>query len=191
MPATVATSRTSSPYRAALGRAFDTLNPQVQRAHLAPLVATGIFNVEHGSTWFAPILARLLKLPASGRTQPVSLEVRAAGDHLLWTRQIGAVRLSTRQYAAGTRIIERAGIGEIEFALAVESGALIYTQVSFSVAKVPLPRVVAPQVSARVSPASTFALRATADRRNGWHVEVNVAWRARLVCRYSGLMAIR
>ena len=108
-----------------------------------------------------------------------------------WTRQIGAVRLSTRQRAAGTHIVERAGIGTIVFALAVENGALVYRQVSFSVAKVPLPRVVAPQVTARVSPASTFALRSTADKRDAWHVEVHVAWRARLVCRYSGAMTIR
>ena len=191
MPATVATSRTSSPYRAALGNAFDTLDPEVRRAHLPPLVATGTFDVEHGSAWFAPLLARLLKLPAAGRAQPVTLEVRADGDQLLWSRHIGEVRLATRQHAAGTHIVERAGIGEIVFALAVENGALVYTQVSFSIAKIPLPRAVAPQISARVSPASTFARRAAADRRDGWHVEVHVAWRARLVCRYSGAMTIR
>ena len=191
MPATVATPRTSSPYRAALGNAFDTLAPQVQRAHLPPLAATGTFDVEHGSTWFAPLLARLLKLPAAGGAQPVSLDVRAEGDHLHWNRHIGAVRLSTRQHAAGALIVERAGIGTIVFALAVENGALVYRQVSFSVAKVPLPRVVAPQVRARVSAASTSALRPTADRRDGWHVEVHVTWGARLVCRYAGAMAIR
>ena len=191
MPATVATSRMSSPYRAALGNAFETLAPEVQRAHLAPLAAAGIFDVEHGSSWFAPLLARLLKLPAAGRAQPVSLEVRAEGDQLLWTRHIGEVRLSTRQHAAGTHIVERAGLGAIVFALAAENGALVYTQVSFSVATLRLPRVVAPRVSARVSAASTFALRPTADRRDGWHVEVHVAWRGHFVCRYSGPMAIR
>ena len=191
MPAMVATCRGSAPYRAALGIAFDTLDPEVQRAHLAPLAAAGTFDVEHGSTWFAPLLARLLKLPAAGRAQPVSLDVRAEGNQLLWTRDIGDVRLSTRQQAAGAHIVERAGLGTIVFALAVENGALVYAQVSFSVAKVPLPRVVAPQVSARVSTAPSFALRTTADRRDGWHVEVHVSWRGHLVCRYSGPMAIR
>ena len=191
MLATVTMSRTSSLYRAALGTAFDTLDSEVQRAHLAPLAATGTFDVEHGSAWFAPLLARLLKLPAAGRAQPVSLDVRAEGDELHWTRRIGAVRLSTRQHAAGTQIVERAGIGTLVFALAVENGALVYTQVSFSVAKVPLPARIAPQVSARVSAASPFALRAMAHERDGWNVEVHVVWRGHLVCRYWGTMAIR
>jgi hypothetical protein len=170
----------SSPYQVALGSAFKTLHSHVQRAHLPPLVAAGTFDVEHGSTWFAPLLARLLKLPVAGRAQSVRLELRGEGDRLLWTRHIGAVRVATRQHAAGTHIVERAGIGAIVFAVTVENGAMVYTQASFTVAKVPLPRAVAPHVSARVS-----------STRGGWHVEVHVAWRARLVCRYAGPMATR
>ena len=180
MPATVGISTTSSPYQLALGNAFETLDPHVQRAHLPPLVATGTFDVEHGSTWFAPVLARLLKLPAAGRAQSVRLEVRAEGDQLLWIRHIGAVRIVTRQHAAGTHIIERSGIAAIVFALTVDNSALCYTQVSFTVAKVRLPLAVAPHVRARVS-----------GTRDGWHVEVHVEWRARLVCRYTGRMAIQ
>ena len=180
MPSTVGMSGTSSPYQGALGSDFETLHPHVQRAHLPPLSATGTFDVEHGSTWFAPVLTRLLRLPAAGRTQSVRLEVRAEGDQLRWTRQIGVVRIVSRQHAAGTHIIERAGIAAIVFALTVDNGALCYTQVSFTVAKVPLPSAVAPHVSARVS-----------GTRDGWHVEVHVEWRARLVCRYTGRMAIQ
>jgi hypothetical protein len=38
-----------SPYHAILGEAFDTLHPNVRRAHEAPLTAEGTFDVVHGS----------------------------------------------------------------------------------------------------------------------------------------------
>jgi len=168
-----------SPYEAVLEDAFAALAPEVRRAHLAPLVAAGLLNVEHGSHWLAPLLVRLLKLPAAGREQPARLEVSPCGDELLWTRQIGIVVLRTRQRAARSRLVERMGPGTIAFRLAASNGALLYQQVSFSVVGIPVPAFIAPHVSARIS-------RSVVDR---WHVEVTVLWRRHLVCRYSGQMS--
>ena len=76
------------------------------------------------------LLIALMKLPAAGSRQPVQLEVTADGAELIWTRRIGATILRTRQRASGSRLVERAGVGRISFALAVEDGALLYRQLS-------------------------------------------------------------
>ena len=168
----------SSPYEAALGATFEALPMEVRRAHLAPLVAAGTFDVEHGSHWFAPMLVRLLKLPGAGRARRVQLEVTAHRQELFWARRIGDVFLRTRQRAVGSKIAERSGLGTIVFDLTAQDGALVYQQSEFRVAGVPIPQLVAPVVRARVTAAS-----------GGWHVEVHVAWRGHLICRYAGLMA--
>ena len=168
-----------SPYEAALGGAFETLPSEVQRAHVAPLVAVGTLDVDHGTHWMTPTLVKLFKLPNAGEAQRVQLEVTARGKELFWARRIGAVSLRTRQRAAGPRIVERAGLGTIAFDVAVRDGALVYQQCGLRLAGLPIPRFVAPFVSARVSAVS-----------GGWQIEVRVTWRAHLVCRYAGRMSV-
>lgn len=166
-------------YEAALQGAFLALDHEVQRAHLPPLVAVGCVDVEHGSHWTATPLVKLLKLPASGRGQPVHLQVTLDGDTLVWTRIIGSVTLETRQQAMASSIEERTGLGRIVFRLKVEDGALLYRQTSLSIGGIRLPRGIAPHVAACVSAAT-----------GGWYVEVRVTWRSHLVCRYAGRMAV-
>ena len=169
----------SSPYEAALQGEFLALDPEVRRAHLAPLVAVGSMDVEHGSHWLAKRLVPVLKLPHAGPATPVRLEVTAEADQLLWSRRIGSVDLRTRQQAVGAGIEEHAGLGTITFQLRTEQGSLLYRQTSLRVAGIPVPRTIAPQVEARVS-----------GLTGGWHVEVRVTWRTHLVCRYAGRMTL-
>lgn len=168
----------SSPYEAALGGAFEILPPEIRRAHLAPLVAEGTFDVDHGSHWITPTLVKLWKLPNAGRAQRVQLEVTARGEELLWARRIGSVSLRTRQRAMGSRIVERAGLGSIVFDIDAADGALSYRQCALRLAGLPIPRSVAPFVTACITPAP-----------GGWHVDVLIAWRGHFICRYAGLMA--
>lgn len=116
-----------------------------------------------------------MKLPAAGHGQPVQLDVSGDGDELVWARQIGRVTLLTRQYARGSHIVERSGLGRISFTLAVEDGALRYRQSSLRVAGLPVPDSISPRVDALVS--------ATIE---GWRVMVAVTWRGRIICRYGG-----
>jgi hypothetical protein len=51
-----------SPYDEILGEAFDTLHPNVRRAHEAPLSAEGTFDVVHGIHRVTRILVALMKL---------------------------------------------------------------------------------------------------------------------------------
>lgn len=170
--------RGGSPYETALGGAFETLPPEIRRAHLAPLVAQGTFDVDHGSHWITPTLVKLLKLPNAGRAQRVQLEVAARDEELLWARRIGAISLCTRQRAVGSQILERSGLGTILFDLTARDGALVYRQSDLRIAGVPVPRAIAPTVRARVSAAP-----------GGWHVDVVIEWRGHFICRYAGLMA--
>ncbi len=172
-------NRLVSPYETALREAFLALDPEVQRAHLPPLVATGILDVEHGSHPLTKPLVKLMNLPRAGRAQAVRLEVTTDGDELIWMRRIGDVSLHTRQSAAGSCIVERSGLGRIVFRLRAEHGHLLYRQTAMTVAGIRVPRIIAPHVEARVSAAP-----------GGWQVDVRVTWRTHLVCRYAGRMAV-
>ena len=175
MELAISAAAAASPYEAVLGHAFASLHPHVRRAHLAPLHAEGMLDVEHGPGWMSQALVRLMKLPAAGSRQPVELDVAARGSELVWSRRIGGIVLRTRQYANGSRLVERAGLGRVVFDLTADDGALLYRQASLHVAGVPLPGSLSPRVSAVVSAAA-----------EGWHVAVTVRWRGRIVCRYAG-----
>jgi len=54
---------------------------------------------------------------------------------------------------------------------------MIYTQRALTLLGFRLPTWASPQVEATVSPLA-----------DGWKVQVEVSWRRRLVCRYSGVM---
>ncbi len=165
----------SSPYEAVLGEAFASLHAHVRRAHLSPLRAEGVIDVEHGVGWLARLVIWSIKLPAAGVGQPVRLDVVEDGSDLVWTRRIGASILRTRQRANGARIVERSGLGRITFALAADDGVLRYCQSKIHVAGLPVPSWASPHVAAVVSPES-----------QGWHVVVTVTWRSRILCRYAG-----
>jgi hypothetical protein len=117
----------------------------------------------------------LMKLPAAGTCQRVTLGVAQDGPELVWTRRIGRSVLHTRQRANGSRLVERSGLGRVAFDLAVKGGALLYQQASFNVAGLPLPSSLSPRVGAVVSPTT-----------EGWSVVVTVTWRKQIVCRYAG-----
>lgn len=96
-------------------------------------------DVEHGPGWLTRPMIWLMKLPAAGPGQPVRLDVARDGAELVWTRRIGGSTLRTRQRAAGSRLVERSGLGRVSFDLAVEDGALVYRQSSIQVAGLPIP----------------------------------------------------
>lgn len=164
-----------SPYEAILGKAFASLHAHVRRAHLPPLRAEGTIDVEHGPGWLVRPMIWLMHLPAAGPRQPVQLGVVGDGAELIWSRRIGRSLLRTRQRAAGSRLVERSGLGRVSFDLAEEDGALLYRQSSVHFAGLPVPSALSPRVGAVVS-----------ARAEGWRVVVTVTWRGRLVCRYAG-----
>jgi hypothetical protein len=166
------------PYACILGEAYLSLDPAVRRAHEPPLRAQGTLIVEHGSHWWTPLLIFAMRLPAAGPAQPVRLEVARHGSALTWSRRIGSSPLRTVQFAEGSCLVERSGIGRITFELTTDRGTLRYRQRALHIARVRVPRVVCPQVQASVSAAG-----------GDWRVSVEVTWRGWLVCRYAGIIS--
>jgi hypothetical protein len=132
-------------------------------------------DVVHGEGWLAQPIIWLMHLPGAGPRQSVRLDVAEDGAQLVWTREIGTSILRTRQLAGGSRLVERLGLGSISFDLAADAGALLYRHSSMQFVGLPVPSLLSPRVAAVVS--------ATAD---GWHVDVTVTWRDRIVCHYAG-----
>ena len=173
-----------SPYHAILGEAFETLHPNVRRAHEAPLTAEGTFDVVHGIHRLTRILVPLMKLPAAGRRVPVTLNVAdvpartSAGPFTQrWERRIGQTPLCTHQHAQRGFLVEALGPGRMVFSLRAASGCLLYEHAAVRFLFLRVPPALAPRVQVRVSPDP-----------EGWHVDVRVEWHGHLICEYGGSM---
>ena len=173
-----------SPYHAILGEAFDTLHPNVRRAHEAPLSAEGTFDVVHGTHGVTRILVALMKLPAAGSCLPVALSVvfgpartKTGPLTLRWERRIGRTPLSTLQHAHRGFLVEENGLGSVVFSLRAENGCLLYERAALHFLFLRVPPVLSPRVWARVSPDP-----------EGWQVDVRVEWHGHLICHYGGRM---
>ena len=111
----------------------------------------------------------------------MALEVSADADGETWHRRFGDRGLVTRQWEEQGRLVEQIGRIQFVFALGAVDGGLQFRQVAARVAwgrwRVPLPRWLAPLVSAR----------AWAD--DGLRVKVEVtAPVAGLLCAYEGVL---
>lgn len=173
-----------SPYHAILGEAFDTLHPNVRRAHEAPLSAEGTFDVVHGTHRLTRILVALMKLPDAGSRVPVALSVvvgpartNAGSPTLRWERRIGRTPLSTHQHAHRGFLVEEKGPGRMVFSLRAADGCLLYEHAALRFLFLRVPSALSPRVRARVSP-----------DQEGWHVDVRVEWHGHLICGYRGRM---
>lgn len=149
-------------YESVVGAEWQLAPVAVRRAHLHTenLLASGIFCVKHGRGLLVRLLIWLLRLPRAGPEVPVHLHVtrHPAGEG--WVRQFGERRIVTVQRAvAGGLLGERFGPLEFQFRLQIDGGAVDYIQqrAVINVGKLclPLPRGIAPQVSATESAVGT------------------------------------
>ncbi|HEY2988981.1 MAG TPA: DUF4166 domain-containing protein [Candidatus Binatia bacterium] len=112
----------------------------------------GSLNVKVENTWLARIFRKIFGLPATGGTAPATLEITGGPERELWSRKIGAWKLSSLQSARDGRLRERAGLLEFEFRIIRDGQRLCYTQQKVWMhllgLSLPLPRFLAPQVSA-------------------------------------------
>jgi Domain of unknown function (DUF4166) len=112
----------------------------------------GSFEVDVENTWLTRILRKIFGLPATSGTAPATLEIAGGPEGELWSRKIGAWKLSSLQSARDGRLRERIGFLEFEFRIVRDGQRLCYTQqkvwMHFLRLSLPLPRFLAPQVSA-------------------------------------------
>src|SRR5215468_3545115 len=178
-------------YPKLLGASWSDLDSAIQRLHDSDgtVRAVGVFQVRHGTSRLARILARLARLPAEGEAVDVRLEVTSQEKSEEWRRTFaGRPLVSTQSYRPDGRLdgvmVERMGIVELRFRLEVVGGAINYhtvgAAVRFGSLHVPLPHWLSPCVTAWE--------RAVGDM-NQIHVSVNVTFPllGRLIS-YEGLL---
>src|SRR5215475_9681357 len=146
-------------YPKLLGASWSDLDSAIQRLHDSDgtVRAVGVFQVRHGTSRLARILARLARLPAAGEAVDVRLQVTAREKSEEWRRTFaGRPLLSIQYYRPDGRLdgvmVERMGIVEMRFRLEVAGGSLNYQTVSaglrFGSLYVPLPYWLRPCVTA-------------------------------------------
>lgn len=154
-------------YRTILGPAWDQLAGPVKQSHTAPLYAAGSLDVETPR----PFLSRILGLPKAGRNVPSTLELIAQTDRITWARTFGDRRIETYHQLRNGGLVEVSPLGQIQFELTVEDGALHYRSI-------------------RTRPWSPIQFRAIVKPTSAGFL-VHVEARAPiigLICRYGGEM---
>ena len=143
-------------YPRLVGAAWSALAEPLQRLHLGleTVHASGIFTVRHGTRLLARLLAAILRLPMAGEDVPIRLVVTPHRHGERWQRLFAERSLMSEQYAGpGGCLVERFGLLDIWFRLAVVDGTLCFRQesvgLSYGALRVPLPRWLAPQITAR------------------------------------------
>ena len=143
-------------YPRLVGAAWSELAEPLQRLHLSldTVHAAGVCTVRHGTRLLARLLAVVLRLPMAGASVPVRLVVTPHLHGERWQRTFAERPLVSEQYAGpGGCLVERFGRLEVWFRLAIADGMLCFRQASvglrFGALRVPLPRWLSPQITAR------------------------------------------
>jgi len=143
-------------YPRLVGAAWADLDISVQHWHNAAhqVQGTGMFTVRHGQGCPARFLAWLLRLPTSGETLATRLVIVRHAWGETWSRTFAGKALVTVQYQRGANLLaERLGCLEFGFRLRVSEHALDFWHVGTACVlgpiRVPLPRWVAPHITAR------------------------------------------
>jgi Domain of unknown function (DUF4166) len=139
-------------YPALLGPAWAALPLVVRRLHQEGR-ARGRVTIERGRPGPATWLARLLRFPPARENVATLLAVEDRGQDQVWSRCFGEHTLVSWQRRAGDCLAERFGSFECVFRLHPNARGIDYDLVGAALAfgslRVPLPRGLAPQVSAR------------------------------------------
>jgi len=173
----------SALYPRVVGDGWSELPEIVRHVHggRATIRLSGHLAIQGDSSRLARFLARLVRLPRSGQQVPTVLQVAPYSSGETWMRRFGDDRLVTRQWEEDGLLVERIGLVRLVFSVAVSDGALVFRQVAagfgFGRFWLPLPRVLAPVVRARVWAAD-----------EGLGLRVEVAHAAGLLCCYEGVL---
>lgn len=153
-------------YPRLLGPAWETLDEAVRRAHT---VGGGLRGRGRFRVWCAPGLAaralcRLVRLPPAGEEVDTRLVVTEQGEGERWVRSFGGRPLVSEECAGSDGLlVERVPPVELRFRLEPRAGALHFEHVRTALRlgrlRFPLPRFLAPRVSASETAAEGGALR--------------------------------
>jgi hypothetical protein len=147
-------------YPRLLGAGWDDVDPAVRRAHAEGTVlhAEGVLRVRHGTGRLTRLILCAARVPPPSDAAVVRVSVSRRGPVERWHRTIEGKPLVTVQRAGpGGLLVERLGILELRFRLAVAGGAVTFRQMGLAVRlgrlRLPVPGWLSPRVAAREGPA--------------------------------------
>ena len=140
-------------YPSVMGGQWEHLPAAIRRAHLSADTLRGRFDVHHGKSRLARLVARLIRCPREAAAMPVTLHIDADGAFESWHRTFGDRRVTTRQRTSEAGVLdEQIGILELRFRLDGDPDALRFRQVGararLAGLSVPWPRWCRPHVDA-------------------------------------------
>jgi hypothetical protein len=121
------------------------------------------FAVRRGAGWLHALVARVAGLPRVTPCARVVLHVRVEGEREYWTRAFPDRTLRTAQWSEGGRLVEQSGPMQVAFDVAGDESGMRIVSRGCRVFGVPLPRALAPAVTATARGTST-----------GWEVEITI-----------------
>ncbi|HEV2747599.1 MAG TPA: DUF4166 domain-containing protein [Allosphingosinicella sp.] len=137
-------------YARIMGDAFDRLPPAVRALHgiCRDAGAAGEGTVVRGTSRAARVIAAAMRFPPGGRW-PLHVAFREQGGVETWTRDFGGHVFSSELSQANGLVVER--FGPLRFAFDLPSGpeGLEMVLHRWSFLRLPLPRRLAPKISAR------------------------------------------
>lgn len=158
-------------YRRILGSAFGDLPPRLRELHGGDASRrwAGVASVRRGRGPLSGLIAALVGFPRAGAQVPVSVSFLRADGVERWTRTFARRSFSSVQ-ACGTGrnrylLVERFGIASFAIALVVENGRLLFVPRNWSLARIPMPRLLLPR-------GESFELEQ--DGRFGFDIEISM-----------------
>ncbi len=163
-------------YQSVLGEDFVKLGAKLREYHDRPERVSVSLTVTHHSHWIPKFFVWLMRLPKAGTNLNTTLEVVVQGDEEIWLRQIGEVRLVTRQLEREGRLVEVAGPISFIFDVEAKDEAMVFHHYRSTLLGIAIPKHIAPVVNAKAEP-----------KESGWKILVDILCpRYGTICRYEG-----
>jgi hypothetical protein len=137
-------------YARVLGPRFARLPEAVRAIHdvFADSGAVGEGTVVRGTSPLARLVAAAMRFPPSG-TVPLHVHFAERGGREIWTRDFGGQRFSSELSASRGCIVERFGPMRFAFDIPADERGLEMHLTRWSAFGLPMPRFLAPRISAR------------------------------------------
>jgi Domain of unknown function (DUF4166) len=174
-------------YKRLLGSDWSSLAEAIRLAHKSGVERTGVFSITRNDGFIARFVLVLSQMPKSATGTRTRLRITVQNQIEIWERWFGTERLMTRQWTdRNGLLVERFGTMEFQFALRPHPPDLLrYEQrgsrVHFGPLSLPVPKVLAPSVSATETAESPTRVRI--------HVEVKLPLIGRLIA-YDGYLEV-
>lgn len=132
---------------ACMDGAFAKLPDIVQKAHHGTIRLSGTAKVEHGRG-LGGFVAALMRLPKSNPKAELVVTAWHFPDQIVWSRSFDGKEFESTFTRDGDFLVERVGPFSLYLQPMCEGGRLVYRLIATQIGPVPLPRFLAPSMTA-------------------------------------------